>query len=111
MKQSIGFCQFCDAFTAMDRQDSYTYEGKRALFDYLEEMEEDTGIEIELDVVALCCDYSEYDDAATCISECGYGYERDEDHDDDEHEEACLEWLRDNTTVITFSSGIIVQDF
>jgi hypothetical protein len=29
------------------------------LFDYLEQYEEDTGQEIELDVISLCCDYSE----------------------------------------------------
>lgn len=29
------------------------------MFDYLEQYEEETGQEIELDVVAICCDYSE----------------------------------------------------
>ncbi len=50
---------FCDAFRNMDRKENFTYEGKRALFDYLEKIEEETGEKIELDVIALCCDYSE----------------------------------------------------
>jgi hypothetical protein len=31
------------------------------LFDYLEEYEESTGEDIEFDMVALCCDYTEYE--------------------------------------------------
>ena len=33
MKETIGFCQFCDRFRDMDRDDNFSYEGKRALFD------------------------------------------------------------------------------
>src|SRR3990167_2585094 len=61
MKQTINFSQFCDAFKNMDRNNQFTYEGKRALFDYLENYEEETDQEIELDVIALCCDYTEYE--------------------------------------------------
>jgi hypothetical protein len=60
MKTTINFSQFCDEFKTMGRDNSFSYEGKKALFDYLEQLEEDTGDEIELDVIALCCDYSEY---------------------------------------------------
>ncbi len=59
MKQSTGFCQFTDAFK-VTRPNNFSYAGLRALFDYLEEYEESTGEEIELDVVALCCEYTEY---------------------------------------------------
>ena len=59
MYQSIKFSSFCDAFRSHDRQDQFTYGAKRALFDYLEDMESETGQTIELDVVALCCEYSE----------------------------------------------------
>ena len=59
MKQSIGFNQFCEAFRAYDRQDQFTYDGLTVLFDWLEEYEDSTGEEVELDVIALCCEYSE----------------------------------------------------
>ena len=59
MYQSINFSYFCDAFRSMDRQDQFTYDAKRALFDYLEDMEDQTGQRIELDVIALCCEYVE----------------------------------------------------
>ena len=59
MKQSINFYAFRDAFQAM-RPDTFSYEGLRALFEYLEALEDDTGEEIELDVIAICCDFTEY---------------------------------------------------
>jgi len=61
MKQTISFGQFQDAFYNMDRQNQFSYKGKKALFEYLEEYEDSTGEQIELDVIALCCDYTEYD--------------------------------------------------
>ena len=37
-------------------------EGLECLYNYLIDFEQDTNTEIELDVIALCCDYSEYKD-------------------------------------------------
>jgi hypothetical protein len=113
MKQTVNFSDFCDAFTQFGRQDQYTYAGKRALFEYLEQYEEDCGTEIELDVIALCREYTEYSSAADCIIECGYSEcdLTDEGMDDDEKEEIALEWLRDQTQVIEFNGGIIICDF
>jgi hypothetical protein len=59
MYQSINFSSFCDAFRSLDRNEQFTYNAKRALFDYLEDMESQTGQPVELDVVAICCEYSE----------------------------------------------------
>lgn len=59
MFQSVTFSAFCDSFRSLDRQDQFTYAGKRILFDYIEELEASTGTALELDVVALCCDYVE----------------------------------------------------
>ena len=59
MKQTINFYDFQKAFQDL-RPNSFTYEGLRALFGYIEETEESTGFEVELDVIALCCDFIEY---------------------------------------------------
>jgi len=59
MKTTINLNQFRDAFYRMGRKDNFSYEGLEVLFEYLEEIEEGTGTEIELDVIALCCDFSE----------------------------------------------------
>lgn len=111
MKKSISFNGFTDAFRDMGREDQFTYKGKRALYDYLEEYEESTGEEVELDVIALCCEFTEYDTALECAKE----YPRftiDEDHDEDEQEEDAKEFLRDNTTLIEVEGGgVIIADF
>jgi len=60
MKQSINMYDFERAFKNFER-DNFSYDGLKALFEYLEEYEEGTGEEVELDVIALCCDYAEYD--------------------------------------------------
>jgi hypothetical protein len=59
MKTTINAYDFRNAFMAL-RPDNFTYAGLTALFDYLEDRESDTGEELELDVIALCCDFAEY---------------------------------------------------
>lgn len=51
--------QFSEAFRLAGRGDKFSHEGLEVLFDYLEELSEDIGEPIELDVVALCCEYYE----------------------------------------------------
>ena len=58
MKQTINQYDFRNAFRNM-RPDNFSYEGLEILFNSLEQYEADTGEEVELDVIALCCDYSE----------------------------------------------------
>ena len=109
MKQTINLYQFERAFVDMNRKDQFSYDGKKALFEYLEDLEQDIGEDIELDVIALCCDYSEHDSALECAKE--YGFDADEDLDEDEQEESALDYLRDRTSVIEFGTGIIIQQF
>lgn len=114
MKQSITFSQFIDAFHAYDRYDSFGYDGLRVIFDYLESYEQDTGEEIELDVIAICCDYNlmSHDDIAR-------EYRIDLSHldaEDDDYieqcEEAVMEYLNDNTMVLgTCDDGVVFQCF
>ena len=60
MKQDISFSQFCAGFPD-SRKDNFSYEGKKALFEYIENYEEDTETETEYDPIALCCEYTEYE--------------------------------------------------
>ena len=50
---------FRDAFRTMGRADQFSYEALGALFDYLDDMDCDASL--ELDVIALCCEFSEYE--------------------------------------------------
>jgi hypothetical protein len=61
MKTTVNSSQFHDAFHRAGRGSQFSYEGLDILFGYLEQLEDDTGSEIELDVIGLCCEYSECD--------------------------------------------------
>jgi len=62
MKETVTSYRFRDAFKKSDTyKNNFSYEGLHALFEYFEELEDDIGEEIELDVVAICCGYTEYD--------------------------------------------------
>jgi hypothetical protein len=108
MKQSITFGQFCDAFHAHDRYDSFGYDGLRVIFDYLEDYEDQTGEEIELDVIAICCDYN-----MMTIEDIVKEYRIDvSDVDADDVEEYVLEYLNDHTMVLgQCADGIVFQCF
>jgi len=61
MKTTVSQYDFTESFRNMGRSDNFSYDGLIALYDYLTGLEDDIGSEIELDVIALCCAYSEYD--------------------------------------------------
>lgn len=94
MKTSITFSAFCDAFRDMGRNDQFSYDGKRALFDYLEETFEG---EYELDVIALCCDYAE-----SSVEELVNDYNIDVSgaEDDEEMSDIVEEYLNENTCLV-----------
>lgn len=100
MKKSVNFSMFCDSFSESYR-DNFSYEGKRALFDYLEQFEDDMGEEIELDTVGLCCDWHE-SDYDSIRREYGLG--------EDETDEEILDWLCDQTTVIEVTNDVVIYN-
>jgi hypothetical protein len=109
MKTTLTFSGFRDAFRAYERMDNFSYEGAKALFEYLEQYEEDTGEELELDVIALCCEYSE--DTWQSIA-ANYSIEYDENENDDEGREAVREYLEGNTQLITeTATGFVYANF
>jgi len=98
MKQSINIYDFQRAFKRCDR-DNFSYEGLKALFEYLEQYEDDTGAEVELDVIALCCEYMEYDS----INEYNENYGT-------EHSE--IDAIQDDTTLIKIDdNSFIIQQY
>ena len=101
MKQTVSKFNFRDAFQDCGRGEQFSYEGLGALYDYLDELETDTGEEIELDVIALCCEYSEYDDLEAFQS----------DYNEDVYK--TLDDIQDETTIIVIpgTSRFIIQQF
>ena len=96
MKTTVSKYDFERAFVDADRKENFSYEALNLLFDYFEEYEDSTGAEIELDVVAICCDFNE-DDTDNIIA----NYSIDvEGMDDDEKLEAVRDYLQDSTQLV-----------
>lgn len=62
MYQTIDFYQFRDAFIQSSRANQFSLEALDALYDYITDYEESCGEQIELDVIALCCEFQEIHD-------------------------------------------------
>ena len=69
--KKVSFNDFLEEFTKYDREDQFSYEGKEALFNYLWDLGEDIGEPIELDVVGLCGEFTEY----SCLKEFNDAYD------------------------------------
>ena len=117
MHITVTSAMFADAFRRMGRENQFSREALEALFEYIENYEEDTGIRVELDVVGLCCEFTEYETAVEAAEDYGFASELEaEDYEDsdsyeDANEDEAIEWLQDRTEVINFDSGLIIQNF
>lgn len=75
MKKTIDTYEFIAAFERHGRASTFGgTAGLRALFHYLEELERDTGTEFELDVIALCCDFTHFTDLSDYNRQYGTDY-------------------------------------
>ena len=102
MKQSVTRFDFVDWFRGSDTyKNNFSYDGLNSLFDYFEELEEDMGQEIDFDPIAICCDFSEYEN----FNEIKESYSSVKINNIDD--------LRYHTNVIEIddSDKLIIQDF
>jgi len=110
MKQSVNFSSFVDAFRSMDRYDQFGYSALRVIFDYLEEYEESTGEQVELDVIAICCDYSvdHWQDIAD-----NYSIELDKSDSEEDQLQQVKDFLESSTIMLgeTDDGQIVYQQF
>lgn len=92
--------QFRDQFIKYDR-DVFSYHAYEALFEFLEECEPD----MELDVIGICCEFTEYDNIEQAYHECfgdGSNVETDEMRDQ----------FNEHTILIEVTGGsVIIRDF
>ena len=108
MYTTVNLPQFRDAFQT--RKENFSYEGLEILFEYLENYEYETNEKIELDVIALCCDYSE-----STVEEIANDYSidvSDARDDEDVKKDIIRTYLNDNTTIVgETADGFIYQQF
>lgn len=93
--------QFRDAFHAVGRGTQFSYEALALLFNYFE----DNAPDMELDVIAVCCDYAE--EPVDYIIDT-YVIDVDTDASEERKMHEVMEWLQNNTQVVgCTSSGIV----
>ena len=108
MKIRVHKEMFIEKFKKSIYGSNFSTEGLATLFDYLEEFEKDSGIEIEFDIETIACDFEEF----TSIKELRKEYYNDilsKDLSDAEY----LEKLQDfsNTILHLKNGGIIINSF
>ena len=92
--------QFRDAFRAVGRAEQFSYEALGLLFDYFEDNEPD----MELDVIAVCCDYSEDSPEAIAAA-----YDIDiEGMNEEQINHEVMEYLQNHTCVVGSTDASIV---
>ena len=94
------------------RPDNFSRAALEALFAHFEEQERDQGEEFELDVIAICCDWTEYDSVLEAAE--SYGFKADESDDEraDTSDRDALEFLQDNTTVLDLgTNGVVMLNY
>jgi hypothetical protein len=107
-----------------DENAAWSWNGARALAEYLEQLEEDTGEEMEMDVCAIRCDFSEYDSLEAWASDyfrnqadavdnlcLTLGMDGSIDEDSDEIDDLIRSYIQDHGQLIEFDGGVIVSSF
>ena len=99
MFTKINQSMFIDAFRNMGRETQFSYAALVALFQHMVDTEDNCGEEVELDVIALCCEFAEYED----IEEYNADYTKAETMED----------IEDRTTVIYIGRGdaFLIQQY
>ena len=105
MKRTVYKQQFINAFEEYGRSENFTTAGQLALFEYFTELEEETEIEFELDIIGICCAYTEYDDLQELCK--AYGKEYNE-----EEEESIIEYFSGKTIILkTAIDSFVIENF
>lgn len=106
MKETLSNYEVADRLM----QANWSYEAAKALANFYEELEEQTGEEIEFDAVAIRCDWTEYSNIIGAATDSGWSPEDGDDEDDQEKD--ALRFLKKKTTIINLPcGGVLVQSF
>lgn len=96
----------------MDRGDQFGYNGWNAIGEYLENLSEDIGEDIEADIIAICCDYTMCEDVNDWWKYYGIYSDIDsgewEEMIEDEKLEAISDYLNENTSVVCIEENCII---
>ena len=101
MIKTITQRDFVNAFDQMNRSENFSVAGRKALFDFFEGVSPD----MELEPIAVCCEFSEYED----LNELKSDYSVPEDCEDDDD---VLNYFREETLVLELDNGgLVIQAY
>ena len=104
MIETITVSDFIRAFEQMGRAKAWSTAGLSAVFYHLEECE-DPNHPMELDVVGIDCEFSEYPDITALMND----YSVPEECEDDDE---ALDYFRDETLVLELGNGgLVIQQY
>jgi len=112
MKITVTESMFREQFKRV-RPENFTNAALESLFAYYEEIEQGSGEEMELDIIAICCDWTEYNSALEAAESYGFKASAGDDERADTNERAALEFLTDETTVLELGegNGVVVLNY
>lgn len=125
MKTTISVNDFISAFALSQYKDNFSRAALIAIFTDICETEAETDTEVELDVCAIACEWSEYESIVEYIEDHNLSFEdvnldpeeaKEELAENDELNsdqiETVVEWLQTKTIVIQLGNGgLVVVDF
>ena len=108
MKKTIDQRTFIQSFSDCNRETQFSVKARKELFQYLEECEADSGTEFELDPIAFCCEYTEYDSIKEVIE----SYKHLDDFEYCENDDDYRDIFSHYTQVITWEDDcVLIQQF
>ena len=123
MKTTLSTSDIARALKSDDNA-AWSWNGALALAEYLEELEESTGVEMKLDICAIRCDFDEYAsleewasyyfrNQADAVDKLGLtlGMDGSIDEESDEIDDLIRSYIQDHGTLIEFDGGVIVSSF
>lgn len=112
LKTTLASSDVAHMAAAAGRLDSFGYKGWRTLAEYLDNLSDDIGEDIEIDIIGICCDYSMASSIGEYVSEYGIPAnmtsEEFDELDDEEKLEAIEEFLLGNTALVHCSEDLII---
>ncbi len=97
MYTQVNKTDFHNAFKAWNRSEQFSYEALNLIFDFLEEVGNAIGEEPELDVIAICCEFTEENWAAIAHD---YSIDLPSNEDDAINKQAVIEHLQVHTRYV-----------
>ena len=107
---NVNSSNFVDQFQKYNRMDNFSYDALLLLFNYLEDLSEQLEAPITLDVISLCCEYSESDYLSIAQD---YMIDLADVEEEDEQVEVVKEYLQDHGAFIgeTTDCNFLYQNF